>query len=396
MAFSEEIFQFKHPFTMLVVGPTSCGKTNWIQYLLNNIDVTIKPTPKNIIFFYKRWQPMYTQLSETISNIRFVEGLNIDETDSIENSLCIYDDLMAQTSKNESICELFTEGSHHKNVSVICLLQNLYNKGKENRTMNLNSQYLILFKNPRDLQQISVLARQMYPGKSQRFMDKFVEATTKPYGYLLVDLKQNTKDKDRLKPNVFNTVECAESQDLVKKTIVQNDVESNKHKQQSVSAMCVHCGVLFASPSDVLKHKNICLQTDEIQSQSEISHPSEERNTQKTIIFNLWEPLISRVIEKNQEVYDNYGNTNIPPNELNKKLKTIYIRSLMDIYKEFIQNINSWNQDKIYSTIMETIEMFDEDESDEGGSDNSYDNLKSVIEENISEFESIIDHFSLE
>ena len=169
---------------------------------------------------------------------------------------------------------LFTEGSHHKNLSVICLLQKLYNKGKENRTMNLNSQYLILFKNPRDLQQISVLARQMYPGKSQRFMDKFVEATKKPYGYLLVDLKQNTNDADRLKPHVFNTGECVESQDLVKKTTIQNDAE-NKHKQQSVSAMCVYCGVLFASPSDVLKHKNICLQTDEM------SHPSEERKTQK-------------------------------------------------------------------------------------------------------------------
>ena len=222
----------------------------------------------------------------------------------------------------------------------------------------------------------------MYPGKSQRFMDKFVEATKKPYGYLLVDLKQNTKDVDRLKPNVFNTGECIESQNL--------DGE-NKHKQQSVSAMCVYCGVLFASPSDALKHKNICLQTET----DEMSHPSEERNTQKTIVFNLWEPLISRVIEKNQGVYDNYGDTDIPIDELNKKLKTIYIRSLMDIYKEFIQNINSWNQDKIYSTTMETIEMLDESDEDESG--NSYDdNLKSIIEENKREFESIIDHFSVE
>ena len=253
-----ENFHFKHPFTMLVVGPTSCGKTNWIKYLLSNIDVTIKPIPKNIIFFYKRWQPMYTQLSETISNIRFVEGLNMDETDSIENSLCIYDDLMAQTSKNEGVCELFTEGSHHKNLSVICLLQNLYNKGKENRTMNLNSQYLILFKNPRDLQQITVLARQMYPGHIQKFMDKFSEATKKPYGYLLVDLKQNTNDKERLKPNVFKSIESEENQNFIKKTIIQNGGENNK--QQSASAMCVHCGILFASPSDVLKHKNMCSQ----------------------------------------------------------------------------------------------------------------------------------------
>ena len=43
--------------------------------------------------------------------------------------------------------------------------KNLYNKGKENRTMNSNSQYLVVFKNPRDWQQLVVLARQMYPNK---------------------------------------------------------------------------------------------------------------------------------------------------------------------------------------------------------------------------------------
>lgn len=49
----------------------------------------------------------------------------------------ICDDLMKDATKNEEICELYTEGSHHRYLSVIGLVQNLYNKEKENGTMNL-------------------------------------------------------------------------------------------------------------------------------------------------------------------------------------------------------------------------------------------------------------------
>ena len=72
---------------------------------------------------------------------------------------------------------MYTEGSHHCNLSVICLLQNLYHPRKENRTMNLNTQYIVLFKNPRDQQQVAHLARQMYPNNSHSFLDAFRYAT---------------------------------------------------------------------------------------------------------------------------------------------------------------------------------------------------------------------------
>jgi hypothetical protein len=47
------------------------------------------------------------------------------------------------------VCELFVEGSHHRNLSVACIMQNAFSKGKENRTMSINTQYIVLFKNPR-------------------------------------------------------------------------------------------------------------------------------------------------------------------------------------------------------------------------------------------------------
>ena len=127
-------FVFKHPFTMLVAGPTSCGKTTWIRNMLEQASWIINPTPYKIIWFYKRWQPMYTEMQRNIPNIEFIEGIQTVSNDVRFPSLYIIDDLMADVTKNQNICELYTEGSHHRNLSVICLLQNLYYKGKENRT----------------------------------------------------------------------------------------------------------------------------------------------------------------------------------------------------------------------------------------------------------------------
>ena len=69
--------------------------------------------------------------------------------------------------------------------------------------MNLNSQYLILFKNPRDAGQISYLARQMFPGKSKFLVDSFKDATSRPYGYLFLDLKADTDDNLRVRANIL-------------------------------------------------------------------------------------------------------------------------------------------------------------------------------------------------
>ena len=68
--------------------------------------------------------------------------------------------------------------------------------------MNANSQYLRLFKNSRDWQQVAVLARQTYPNKANYFLERFQSANTDPYGCLLDDLKQETSKAENLKTNV--------------------------------------------------------------------------------------------------------------------------------------------------------------------------------------------------
>ena len=60
------------------------------------------------------------------------ENLNDDSLiDTRYPSLIVIDDLMRDATNSKDVCELFVEGSHHRNISVACILQNGFSKGKE-------------------------------------------------------------------------------------------------------------------------------------------------------------------------------------------------------------------------------------------------------------------------
>ena len=97
----------------------------------------------------------------------------------------------------------FTKGSHHRNISIVYLTQNVFPQGRVCRDIALNTQYLVLFNNPIDRQQVATLARRIYPSTWATFMRKFEDATARPYGYLVLDLKSSTSEQDRLQTDIF-------------------------------------------------------------------------------------------------------------------------------------------------------------------------------------------------
>ena len=108
-----------------------------------------------------------------------------------KRNLIVFDDQMINASKDKWIVNLFTGGSHHRNLNVIYTVQNLFHQGKGSRSINMNSHYLVLFKNPRDKVQ---LAKQMYPGQTDFFLNQYEKAVKRPFGYLLIDLRTTAQD----------------------------------------------------------------------------------------------------------------------------------------------------------------------------------------------------------
>ena len=187
-----------HPFTATVAGPTSCGKTAFVLKLIENAQRMIDPPPRKIVYCYGEFQQLFCQYP----HVHFREGLPAtDEFDGSEPVLLVIDDLIQET--NETVANLFTKGSHHRNVSVLFLAQNLFPKNKFARTISLNAHYMVLFKNPRDASQFANLARQMYPKKWQFAVEAYKDATREPYSYLLVDLRPEQDEDLRMRANVF-------------------------------------------------------------------------------------------------------------------------------------------------------------------------------------------------
>ena len=190
--------RFIHPFTATIAGPSSSGKSVFCMRLIRNVSQCIAPPPERIVYCYSIYQPLFDQFP----NVEFVEGLtDLNMFDGVKRTLLIIDDLMHET--NETVSKLFTRISHHKNVSVVYLTQNLFNNNKHNRTISLNAHYMVLFKNVRDATQVHCLAHQMFPKNSEAMMQGYKDATGKPYGYLLVDLTQSMDDRYRLRTEIF-------------------------------------------------------------------------------------------------------------------------------------------------------------------------------------------------
>lgn len=192
--------KFKHSATYLIAGPTFSGKTSLIKKFLTERHSLIDTWIEEVIYCLPEDQVVdesipYTKLNRGVPEISMFNDL--------KPRIVILDDLLSSVDTN--VVELFTRGSHHYNLSVIFVVQNLFSKNKGVRDISLNSHYIFLMKNPRDRQQINTLARQISPENSRFICESYKDATNEPYGYLLLDLHQTTPEEYRVRTNIFST-----------------------------------------------------------------------------------------------------------------------------------------------------------------------------------------------
>ena len=184
----------KHPFSMLVFGGRGVGKTEFTKKLLKS-KLKASP-PKHIVWCYaKHQQDFFEGLMKM--NVEYVEGI-LGELDKYlkknKRNLLILDDLMDEASKSLKITQLFTR-SRHDNLFVLYLTQNSFHKNQ--RALSLNSDYMVIFKNPLDNSQFATIARQIHPDKVEFLMWVCKDTRSSPHIYLMLDLKPDTEERFR-------------------------------------------------------------------------------------------------------------------------------------------------------------------------------------------------------
>ena len=186
----------------MLSGPTGYGKTVYVQKFLKYIDSVSNTRFDRIILYYGEWQSGYRDLGKYIE---FREGLpqSNDWVNDPKPKLIIIDDLMRDSSSSGVIVNLFTKGSHHNNLSVIFITQNIFHQGKGQRDISLNAQYIVIFRNLRDRAQMRHLAEQVYPENPRFLGEVYWDATSQPYDYYLLYLKHDTPDNCRFRTCIF-------------------------------------------------------------------------------------------------------------------------------------------------------------------------------------------------
>ena len=141
----EDAIPFFHPCTILLQGQSGCGKTEFAVRLLK--EKLIQPFPKRIIWQYTEMQPAYETLKHLMGdNIVFTKTFDQQTYNSIrpkETNLLVLDDQMLEGINNKLVTTLFVQGSHHRNLTVIFMMQNMFHKGSQTRTITLNAKYVV-------------------------------------------------------------------------------------------------------------------------------------------------------------------------------------------------------------------------------------------------------------
>ena len=205
-------FRFRHKFSLMIVGPSMSGKSYFVKELLEKDHVYYEEPHKcrKIHWFYGQYQDMFKDLKKSLGHeIYFREGLptfqlNLSDIDPKYNNIIVLDDLMDLAVDSQIISKLFTQG-RHRNASVILLLQNAFPKGKHNRSISRNAQYMSLFRCPADRRQIGIMAERIFNKQKSLFMSIYNDVTIKPYSYVLVDNKADTSVCRQIVSDVFGS-----------------------------------------------------------------------------------------------------------------------------------------------------------------------------------------------
>ena len=195
-----KLISTKNRVFISLVGPSETGKA---QFFYNWLKVgTFQPKFDKIYFFNQHSQPFYDVMQKKIENLEFVQGVKFDFIDSLKNNgtkyLLIFDDSCKEICNSKAFVDIATAG-RHPGLSAIYIKHNLFHQSKLVRNVELQNTHIDLFNSPRDVMQVTTFSTQL--GLGSELVDWYREATSVPFGHLLVDLPLRTDDRLRFCTN---------------------------------------------------------------------------------------------------------------------------------------------------------------------------------------------------
>jgi len=120
---------FKHPFSFIMSGTSGSSKTSFCIHLLQNLDAlcTGREFASGIIWCLSEKTAVPERQQFRCKNVKYNEGVpeSFGGGGGGKPCLVMLGDMLNDVYSKQ-LCDLFTRGSHQKNISVILITQNLF------------------------------------------------------------------------------------------------------------------------------------------------------------------------------------------------------------------------------------------------------------------------------
>lgn len=152
-----------------------------------------------IHLYYECDQPVYQDIEKSTDNLILHKGLSDFElSEDFEDSSCIIlDDLQTRLSRKEALVwleRLFSIFSHHKNLTIFLVFQNLF--GSQGSSFNFvlrNCSYIVLFNSPQISSTLIQLQKSIFPYLPQLLIRAAKEFFDRKYRYFIIDSTTSTR-----------------------------------------------------------------------------------------------------------------------------------------------------------------------------------------------------------
>ncbi|KAL9960380.1 hypothetical protein ACROYT_G033831 [Oculina patagonica] len=165
--------------------------------------------PETIHYCFGAWQDGFANMKKR--GVKFHEGIP-EEVDLTKwfprGGVMVLDDLMEEGGNDKRVLDLFTKLSHHRNITVLYLCQDMFPPGKYAKSISRNAHYIVAFKNPRDQLGMRNLLLQAFPSRWQDVMDVYTKTTERPFGYMVLDLHPASGDDRRIFSHLLKGEGC--------------------------------------------------------------------------------------------------------------------------------------------------------------------------------------------
>ena len=201
-------------------------------------------------------------MQKEIESLEFVRGVNFEFIDSLKNNgtkyFSIFDDSCEEICNSKAFVDIAT-AERYRGLSTIYIKHNLFQQSKLRRDAELQNTHIVLFKSPRDVMQVTTLSTQL--GLGSELVDWYRDATSVPFGHLLIDLLPRTEDRLRYCTNTGSIPSKFYIPERLKQSKILDDEHTNSSTLQVFQSFSHKCKGLFlqSCPKEFIRFLCECI-----------------------------------------------------------------------------------------------------------------------------------------